>query len=304
MTATGVPTPLSAYLIHWNAPEWLARSIETVRASVGISPKIAVIDNSASLPSMPGIRVIRPARNVGFSGAANMALTDWFARGGSPWCLIGAHDLLVGPETLLTLLTVGERHPRLGLIGPGFGWVSSNSRIASHPDYEEVLWTPGACHLLRRACVAQVGGYDYRLGSYGEDVDYCGAVRRGGWKVGVVPAADANTIGSRVDREWQLRNGWGNRVLVTVKSSGYPAGAATLGRLGVSWVRHALLSVVPGDRAASHRTVRGTYAGAVWRGAYLLLADLCGPVRRIEISSADAPEPAPRRGSRARDRRE
>ena len=284
MTLTGDAVRLPAYLIHWNAPEWVAQSIESLRASIGISLEIFVIDNSASLPSMTGIHVIRPLRNVGFSSAANIALTDWFTRGDASWCLIGSHDLLVGPETLLTLLTAGERNPGLGVLAPEFrDRVSSRSTIASHPDYEEVDWTSGACHVLRRACVAEVGGYDYRLGSYSEDVDYCGVVRRGGWKVGVVPTAPAWTIGTRVDREWQLRNGWSNGVLVTVKSSGYPAGAASLGRLAVSWVRHALLGLNLDGSAASHRTARKASAGALRRGTYLFLTDFIRPVRRIEI---------------------
>ena len=295
MTLTGDAVRLPAYLIHWNAPDWLARSIESLQASIGVDLEISVVDNSASLPSMVDARVIRPARNVGFSSAANMALTDWFARGDASWCLIGSHDLLVDPETLLTILTVGEANPELGVIGPRFRDLkSSHSKLSAHPDYEEVDWTSGACHILRRACAAEVGGYDYRLGSYSEDVDYCGVVRRGGWKVGVVPTAPASTIGTRVDREWQLRNGWSNGVLVTVKSSGYVAGAASLGRLGVSWARHAVLRVVPGDRASSHRTARRASASALWRGAYLFVGDIFRPVRRIEINGAGLHEPRQR----------
>lgn len=60
-------------------------------------------------------------------------------------------------------------------------------RESSSPLY--VDWTTGACMLVRRRAVGEVGGMDERYFLYLEDVDWCLAMRRAGWEVLVEPQA-------------------------------------------------------------------------------------------------------------------
>lgn len=51
----------------------------------------------------------------------------------------------------------------------------------------EVPWVTGACMLLRRQCLADLGGFDERFFLYYEDVDMCLRAARSGWKVQLDP---------------------------------------------------------------------------------------------------------------------
>ncbi len=54
---------------------------------------------------------------------------------------------------------------------------------------KEVDWTTGACMLVRRAAVDQVGDMDEDFFLFYEDVDWCRRMRDAGWQVLVEPTA-------------------------------------------------------------------------------------------------------------------
>ena len=56
-----------------------------------------------------------------------------------------------------------------------------------HEESREVDWVIGACMIVRRAALADVGAMDERFFLYFEDVDWCYRVWQGGWKVCYVP---------------------------------------------------------------------------------------------------------------------
>ena len=61
----------------------------------------------------------------------------------------------------------------------------------AHP----VDWVSGACLLVRRSVLEQVGGLDESFFHYGEDVDLCARIWEAGWEVRYVPAAVATHDG-------------------------------------------------------------------------------------------------------------
>lgn len=242
MTAEVLP----AYLVHWDAPSWCACAAESLLASRGVSIRVMVVDNGqrtgpplADLLS-PRVRVLRSGGNLGYAGGANIALADW-ARSfpASPVCLIGSHDLQVGPDTVRELLRRARANQEYGILGPtievpvegslfrssGGVWRRGGAiqlPLGEARGIEERDWASGTCLLIRRDCVNDIGSFDERFGSYVEDVDLCLRANDAGWKVGVVATAVASTVGSASPNGVGLNEA--NLILLTVKRQGLSRG--------------------------------------------------------------------------------
>ena len=54
---------------------------------------------------------------------------------------------------------------------------------------QEVDWLHGACLLVRRAAVEQIGGLDEAFFMYSEELEWCLRLRQGGWRIAFEPAA-------------------------------------------------------------------------------------------------------------------
>jgi len=60
-----------------------------------------------------------------------------------------------------------------------------------HGSVADIDWAIGACLMVRREALEQVGGFDERFFLYFEDVDWCLRMHRAGWRVCYVPHARA-----------------------------------------------------------------------------------------------------------------
>ncbi len=290
---------LPVYLIHWNAPEWLASSVRSVLGSQGISVRLIIIDNGQKHGSpvrevIPNdVEIIRAEANRGFTGGANLALRDWASRFPTlSVALIGSHDLHVHPETLRALVEAARTHPEFGIVGPSLRapFESSGGRWGKTGAYQVPLiggeglierdWVSGTCMLLRRQCIDQLGGFDERFKSYCEDVDLGLRARAHGWKVGVFLEAQAWGLGSRRRAAWTLIEA--NGVLLAAKHLGPGGAAASLWRLCV-WAGRALGGSLALWRSGARRRmsieffwrhVRAlAYVARSWRVIVALLVD-------------------------------
>jgi GT2 family glycosyltransferase len=73
----------------------------------------------------------------------------------------------------------------------------------------ECDWMLGACLLLRRRMVDEIGGFDESFPMYGEDIELQYRAQRGGWERWYVPAAVATHDYQRVvDRTFLSRRTW------------------------------------------------------------------------------------------------
>jgi N-acetylglucosaminyl-diphospho-decaprenol L-rhamnosyltransferase len=63
----------------------------------------------------------------------------------------------------------------------------------------------GACMLVRRAVVEQVGLLDEAFFMYAEEVDWCYRIRRAGWAIWQVPAAQVMHVGGAATRQFRQR---------------------------------------------------------------------------------------------------
>jgi GT2 family glycosyltransferase len=214
---------LSVVIVSYNARDLLAACLDSVRASRGARFETFVIDNASRDGSadlvrdrFPDVLLIRNADNVGFARAANQGLS----------AVSGRHALLLNSDTqfvadaLARLVAFMDAHPRAGACGPRLqnpgGTLQPSGRafpsaiaaaLAITPvprwvrracadrlerrDYAhacEVDELTGAVLCLRMEAVRQVGLLDEDYFFFGEDVDLCWRLRKGGWSVHYLPS--------------------------------------------------------------------------------------------------------------------
>ena len=220
-------TALAIIIVSYNARADLDRCLHSLEAHPpSCAHEIIVVDNasrdgSAALvrDTWPAVRVIDAGENLGFARACNVAIRSSSA----PLVLLLNSDTSVSDaaidrlvEALLADEQVAVAGPRLvdrqghvelsfgPMIGPFselrqklLGWmharrirpasryVERRTRQRNFPD-----WVSGACLLVRRADAEAVGLLDERFFLYGEEVDFCAAIRRRGRRVLFTPAAE------------------------------------------------------------------------------------------------------------------
>lgn len=202
---------LPVYVIHYNAPAWCLETVRSLQRS-DCAVDVTVVNNGGDLSGLPA-RVVEMPGNVGYTGAANWAIAD---RPDCPFLVVTSHDLDVRTETLSALLAAAEAHPGAGILGADVGW-RGDTLFGTDEGVEWRDWTSGSCLLLRRRCLEEIGGFDERLHSYGDDVDLATRAIAAGWGVGRVTAAPADHRGTAVGDARRERLIMANRVLLARK---------------------------------------------------------------------------------------
>jgi len=161
--------------------------------------------------------------NLGFGRACNIGYTLTQA----PYILFINPDCIVQPDSVERLITVLEQHPDMGMVGPmilnpdgseqigarrttptpgrafikAFGlsraaaaWPGlfkdfnlQNEPVPTQPTDVDAI--SGACMLVRRTAIDQVGLFDEGYFMHCEDLDWCMRFRLAGWRVVFVPDA-------------------------------------------------------------------------------------------------------------------
>lgn len=260
---------LPVYIIHWNAPNWISQSTQTILAST-ICLELAVVNNGPQNVGDrldPSVRIIETAANVGYAGGANVALEQWLA-GTSPYCVIGSHDLQVEEATFEKLVDAAERHPDLGIVGANCTPGGYGQLVEERGDIEIRTWASGTCLLLRRECIRTIGGFDEDFHSYLEDKELGLRATDAGWKVGKVLPAQAKGLGSVIGDV--SPNVFTNRVLLYRKRGGRMAGTKYWLKLVGIGTKNAFLSLRPGPRRTQHQQRATSAAIAVVRSSRYL----------------------------------
>ncbi|MBN1139088.1 MAG: glycosyltransferase family 2 protein [Anaerolineae bacterium] len=230
------PVALSIVIVSWNTCELLSRCLASIETHPPASPyEVIVVDNASADGSarmvregFPWVRLIENDENVGFARANNQGI-----RGSA-----GRFTLLLNPDTevrdgaLEILVNFLENHPRTGaagarLLNPDgtlqpschpaptlareFWRLFHLDAIYPHARYPMHRWgqdrprqvevLQGACLLLRREALEQVGLLDEDYFMYTEEVDLCHRLRRGGWHLYWVPQAQVVHHGGQSTRQ-------------------------------------------------------------------------------------------------------
>lgn len=228
----GALIELSAIIVNWNTRELLRRCLAAVQTTVRTPCELFVVDNGSSdgSPAMvreqfPSAVLIANAENRGFAVAVNQAL----ARATGRALLLLNSDAEVQPGAVDTLVRFLDTNPRAGICGPrlrngvgqvqlSFGacptvWREAARKWVWNPLAQSrqgarflewryrrparVDWVLGACFMIRRDTITQIGSLDERFFFYFEEVDWCLRARRAGWEVRLVPDAEVIHLGGQ-----------------------------------------------------------------------------------------------------------
>lgn len=225
---TAAPTPvveLTVIVVSYNTRELLATCLEAISSTVhGLSYEIIVVDNASRDGSaemvahqFPAAKLISNFDNQGFARANNQAIRTSQGR----YILLLNSDAVLMPGAVQSMVTFMESHPRVGAVGAQLlnpdgtfqasfadfpsivGELLLLTKLAklvyspnypSHPyeqsqDERVVDWVFGACLMVRRSAVDEVGPLDEDFFMYAEEADWCHRMRKRGWLVYYLPGA-------------------------------------------------------------------------------------------------------------------
>ena len=243
---------ISTIIVNYNAGPLLRGCVDSLLACP-LDIEIIVVDNTSNDGSLDGLQdlsqvcVIRNPANVGFAAACNIGVPTSSA----PFLLFLNPDCFFQPGAITTLLVGLQSGDRVGMAGgllvnedgteQGGGrravptpWRSfvrafGLHRFADHwpklfydfhlhkqplPDSPiEVEAISGACMLVKRDVMEDVGLWDEGYFLHCEDLDWCMRFRQKGWKILFVPdariihALGACSQSRRVFVEWHKHKG-------------------------------------------------------------------------------------------------
>jgi len=232
---------LSIIVVNYNGKDILCNCVESIyKNSPTINFEIILVDNASSDGSVemvkkefPEVRVLVNQENKGFSFANNRGIE--MAKG--DYMLLLNNDTLILPGQLDIMLNFMQEHQDVGAVGPKLlnpdgsfqlsFWpfpnlfTEFNRRIinlfafANYRFFKDLLekfyikekevdWVSGACLMVRRKTIEDVGILDENFFMYFEDVDWCYRIRRKGWKIYFLPTARiVHLLGKSMEKEKQ-----------------------------------------------------------------------------------------------------
>ncbi len=234
----------SVIILSWNSTEVLGDCLASLPQGFS-SPvyEVIVIDNGtralppAALRSLfPWMQLVVNRKNRGVAPARNQGIQ--LTRG--PYIILLDDDTLVKPAAFDRLLAYMEAHPEVGLCGPQlvdeqgrlqfscrlfptlgdklarrfpFAFTRRISREVELADWDhrsvrEVDYVIGACQIIRRTTLAEVGFLDEKIFYGPEDIDLCLRMRQAGWRVVYNPDAVVVHRERRAARSVWSRLGW------------------------------------------------------------------------------------------------
>lgn len=291
---------ISTIIVNYNAGQLLRGCVDSLLACQ-LDVEIIVVDNASSdgslggLPESRKISIVRNSANVGFAAACNIGVRAASA----PYLLFLNPDCYFGPYALTTLLWGLQAGDRVGMVGgllvnedgseQGGGrravptpWRSFVRAFGLHRFADrwpklfrdfylhkqplpegpmEVEAISGACMLVKREAVEDVGMWDEGYFLHCEDLDWCMRFRQKGWQILFVPdariihALGACSHNRRLFVEWHKHKGM-VRFYRKFFRHQYPAPFWWLVVLGV-WVRFFVVSACGLGRKAFARLREG-----------------------------------------------
>jgi hypothetical protein len=215
---------LSILIVNWNTKALLIQCLKSVHQKMGNGEReVFVVDNGSVDGSVESVRekfpeviVIQNPMNLGFAKANNQAQS----------LSKGKYTLLLNPDTQVqagaieTLIAFMDAHPEVGVAGAQFlnSDGSKQNSIANFPSLAtellnksllrwffpktfpgkeikyhepiEVESVIGACMMVRREAMEQVGLLDEDYFLFLEETDWCYRIKRAGWKIYHHPQAE------------------------------------------------------------------------------------------------------------------
>jgi len=218
---------LSIIIVSWNTQDLLQKCLRSIqRSGANLRLQTIVVDNNSSDGSremvtrvFPEVRLMNSGGNLGFARANNRGL----AYAEAPLVLFLNPDTEVTAHALETMVKALQGRPEVGALSCklldgdgrvqelGLQWFPSPATellrflFVSQRTYRRLPWVfpyhdpavsgvvkklYGACLMVRRSVLRQVGSFDERFFMYCEDVDLCRRIREAGWKLYYLSTVD------------------------------------------------------------------------------------------------------------------
>ena len=228
----GEPIDLSVIIVSWNTRDLLAGCLRSLFATNHAgSIEVWVVDNASKDGSVdmvescfPLVRLIANSENLGFARANNQALRRCNGR----YILLLNPDTEIKPGALQTLMQFMDLNLQAGGAGPYLLNSDGSLQVSCYPlptlfrelwrlfyldnlfpvgvyqmkDWDDtqprqVEVLKGACIILRRQALEQVGLFDEDYFIYTEEVDLCYRFTRARWPLYWVPRAKVVHFGGQ-----------------------------------------------------------------------------------------------------------
>jgi len=218
---------VTAIVVTHNAVPWLERCLDSVRGAEAV-----VVDNESSDGTVelvrqrfPDVRLVEQ-ENLGLAAGWNAGMAIATGR----YFLILNADAWLTEGSLQRLVAFADEHAEAAVVGPrllnadgtlqrsvrGFPtlWrlateylflrkLAPRSRLLNgfyaggfaHDEVREAEFVMGACMLVRRHAVEEVGPLDERFFLFSEETDWCYRFARAGWKTLFYPGAECVHVG-------------------------------------------------------------------------------------------------------------
>lgn len=227
---------LSVVIVSYNSREMLDKCLKAaMNAAHGIEVEFIVVDNNSGDGSsglvaerFPRVHLVQNAENRGFAAACNQGIH----KSGGEFILLLNPDAFLRKKTLSDMLDFMRRHPKAGVCGarlieengeaqPPFvhfptplsslfsesrlGRLFPRSRHLIRPEAVSrclrgplrVDWVSGACFMVRKNAIAEVGLMDEGYFLYFEETDWCRRMWTHGWEVWFLPQARISHLGGQ-----------------------------------------------------------------------------------------------------------
>ncbi|NOQ22380.1 MAG: glycosyltransferase [Candidatus Aegiribacteria sp.] len=226
---------LSILIVNYNSGEMLLDCLESICATVKTDPfEVIVVDNDSKDSSIdsardkyPEVRFIENSFNNWFTGGTNQAIE--VSRGEYILCL--NPDTVCRGNAIDELVSFLDSDPQAGLAAPrllnGDGSLQPSCRnflksrylilrhilpwkrlpdswrkkaVLEYWDHDETIqpdWIIGACILVRRETVEDIGLKDEGFPMFHEETDWCYRMKKAGWGIWFVHTAEITHFGSQ-----------------------------------------------------------------------------------------------------------
>ena len=219
---------LAIVILNWNGKQMLQTYLPRVLACSRDEAVVYVADNASTDDSLamlnekfPEVRQIVLDKNWGFADGYNKAL----ARVDAEYYVLLNSDVEVTPGWLKPLVSFMDAHPEVGACQPKLLSVADKSKFeyagacggfldrygypycrgrvfdtveqdnGQYDDIHEVLWTTGACMMVRSKDYWVVNGLDGRFFAHNEEIDMCWRMRMMGRQLFCIPQSKVYHVG-------------------------------------------------------------------------------------------------------------
>jgi GT2 family glycosyltransferase len=221
------PLDVTVVVVTYDALPWVERCLESVASASTIVVDNGSTDGTVELvrERFPDVRLVE-SENNGLGAGWNVGIRETESR----YVLLMNSDAWVVGDALQRLATFADRRPEAAVIAPrllnedgslqrsvrGFPtlWrlateyfflrkLAPKSELLNsfygggfdHDEVREAEFVMGACMLVRRSAIDQVGLLDEDFFLFSEETDWCFRFRQRGWQVLFFPGAECVHVG-------------------------------------------------------------------------------------------------------------